>query len=106
MSFTAEVKEELARIDPVKACCTRAELSALVRVEGTLHLAGGGHVHLEIATETAPVARRIVKLLHGVYSLATEITVRRSMLHKSNNYLIVVPYQPGAYAGVGRFGYR
>lgn len=94
MSFTAEVKEELARIDSPKECCLRAELSALVRVEGTLHYTGAGRMRLEIATETAPVARKIVKLLHGVYGLKTEITVRRSVLHKSNNYLITVVTQP------------
>lgn len=94
MSFTAEVKEELARVEPRRECCPRAELSALLRVEGTLHYSGGGRMRLEIATETTPVARRIVKLLHGVYDLKTEITVRRSVLHKSNNYLITVIDQP------------
>lgn len=94
MSFTAEVKEELARIDNERPCCARAELSALVRVEGTLHYTGGQRFRLEIATETAPVARKVIKLLHSVYSLTTELTVRRSVLHKSNNYLITVVSQP------------
>lgn len=94
MSFTAEVKEELARVENVKPCCARAELSALIRVEGTLHYSGAGRMRLEIATETAPVARKVIKLLHSVYDLATELTVRRSVLHKSNNYLITVVSQP------------
>jgi hypothetical protein len=94
MSFTAEVKEELARVESAKPCCARAELSALVRVEGSLHYAGNNRFRLEIATETAPVARKVIKLLHGVYSLATELTVRRSVLHRSNNYLITVVAQP------------
>lgn len=94
MSFTAEVKEELARIENGKACCARAELSALIRVEGTLHYTGSGRMRLEIATETAPVARKVIKLLHSVFHLQTELTVRRSVLHKSNNYLITVVSQP------------
>ncbi len=94
MSFTAEVKEELARIEDAKPCCARAELSALIRVEGTLHYSGNDRVRLEVATETAPVARKLIKLLHGVYDLKTELTVRRSVLHKSNNYLITVVSQP------------
>ncbi|MCL4078875.1 DNA-binding protein WhiA [Coriobacteriia bacterium Es71-Z0120] len=94
MSFTAEVKEELSRVEGRRACCARAELSALVRVEGTLHLGGTGRLRLEIATETAPVARKTIKLLHSLYGLTTELTVRRSVLHKSNNYLITVPAQP------------
>lgn len=94
MSFTAEVKEELARIENRKPCCARAELSALIRVEGTLHYTGNERFRLEVATETAPVARKVIKLLHGIYSLKTELTVRRSVLHRSNNYLITVVSQP------------
>lgn len=94
MSFTAEVKDELSRVAPKRGCCPRAELSALVRVEGTLHFTGNERFRLEIATETAPVARKAIKLLHSLYDLSTELTVRRSVLHKSNNYLITVPAQP------------
>lgn len=107
MSFTAEVKEELARVENVKPCCARAELSALIRVEGTLHYTGGGRMRLEIATETAPVARKVIKLLHSVFELETELTVRRSVLHKSNNYLITVvsqPALPGALSELGILG--
>jgi DNA-binding protein WhiA len=94
VSFTAEVKDELSRIEPKKTCCLKAELAALVRIEGTLHITGPSRYRLEIATETAPVARTAIKLLHGIYGLKTELTVRRSVLHKTNNYLITVPGQP------------
>jgi hypothetical protein len=101
------VKEELARVEGRGACCPRAELSALVRVEGTMHYTGNERFRLEGATETAPVARKAVKLLHGVYNLTTELTVRRSVLHKSNNYLITVVSQPklaGALSDLGILG--
>ncbi|MRS11645.1 MAG: DNA-binding protein WhiA [Actinobacteria bacterium] len=104
MSFTAEVKEELARVENRKPCCARAELSALVRVEGTLHYTGSGRMRLEIATETAPVARKVIKLLRSVFDLTTELTVRRSVLHKSNNYLITVIDQPGLAGALSELG--
>ena len=105
MSFTAEVKEELSRVEPRRrACCAKAELAALVRVEGTLHITGHERYRLEIATETAPVARKAIKLLHGVYGLKTELTVRRSVLHKTNNYLITVPRQPKLAQALGDLG--
>lgn len=94
MSFTAEVKDELSRIEPKRRCCLKAELAALVRIEGTLYFSGPNRYRLEVATETAPVARAVIKLLHGIYGLKTELTVRRSVLHKTNNYLITVPTQP------------
>jgi len=94
VSFTAEVKDELSRIEPKRQCCLKAELAALVRIEGTLYFSGPNRYRLEVATETAPVARAVIKLLHGIYGLKTELTVRRSVLHKTNNYLITVPTQP------------
>jgi len=107
VSFTAEVKDELSRVEPSRGCCSRAQLAALVRIEGTLHFSGKDRYRLEIATETASVARTVIKLLHGVYDLKTELTVRRSVLHKTNNYLITVPSQaklPAALRELGILG--
>ena len=36
MSFTAEVKDELSRVEAPTAACELAQLSALVRICGTL----------------------------------------------------------------------
>ena len=94
MSFTAEVKDELARVLPECSHCGKATLAALVRIEGTLFVSGPGRYRVEIATDVPSVARLVIKLLHGIYQLRTELTVRRSVLHKTPNYLIEVPAQP------------
>lgn len=94
MSFTAEVKDELARVSPVCSHCEKATLAALVRIEGTLFFSGQGSYRIEIATDVPSVARLIIKMLHELYHLKTELTVRRSVLHKTPNYLIEVPSQP------------
>ena len=91
MSFTSDVREELARLEPECPDCRRAQLSALTRTSGRL----SQNYRLEISTETASVARNAVTLLHSVYGLRTESTIRRSVLHKTYNYLITVPPQPG-----------
>ncbi|MDO4590358.1 MAG: DNA-binding protein WhiA [Slackia sp.] len=95
MSFTADVKDELTRVEGVCSHCDKATLAALVRIEGTLFFSGPGRYRLEIATEISSVARLVIKSLHRIYALKTELTVRRSVLHKTPNYLIVVPFQPG-----------
>lgn len=95
MSFTAEVKDELSRVKPVCTNCDKAELAALVRICGTLIVAGKNTYRLEVSTETGAVARMFIKLVHKVYDLKTELTVRRSVLHRSHNYLIVLPVQDG-----------
>lgn len=92
MSFTAEVKDELSRVEPTCSKCDKAELAALIRLQGTLSI-NSGHMRLEVVTETASVARTAIRLLHGVYRLHTELTVRRSVLHKTHNYLVTVPPQ-------------
>ena len=94
MSFNSDVKEELTRVEPVCSHCSRALLAALVRIEGTLFLSGKGRYRLEVATDSASVARLVITLIHEVYSLKTELTVRRSVLHKTPNYLIDIPMQP------------
>ncbi|MBR2836014.1 MAG: DNA-binding protein WhiA [Coriobacteriales bacterium] len=92
MSFTAEVKDELSRVEGDLAC-DMVELSAIMRVCGSLSFSGK-RFRVSLATETGAVARTLIKLLHNVYNLTTELTIRRSVLHKTRNYLIVVPEQP------------
>ncbi len=93
MSFTTDVKDELAHVAPTCSHCDRATLAALVRVEGTLFLSGPGSYRVEIATDSASVGRLVIKLLHALYGLKTELTIRRSVLHKTPNYLIEIPTQ-------------
>lgn len=95
MSFTSQVKEEMARVEPICSHCDKAALAALVRIEGTLFMSGRGRYRIEIASDSPSVARLSIKLLHGLYSLQTNLTMRRSVLHKTPNYLIDVPTQPG-----------
>ena len=70
------------------------DAGALVRIEGTLFFSGQGKYRIEIATDVPSVARLIIKLLHELYHLETNLTVRRSVLHKTPNYLIEAPSQP------------
>ena len=69
MSLSEDVRSELAAIEPRKACCRLAELSALVRGAGTVHLRGRGAVGVHLEVSSNAVARRAVALLH-----ATRIT--------------------------------
>ncbi len=94
MSFSTEVKDELSRVPPLCSHCEKATLAALLRIEGTLFFSGQGKYRVEIAIDIPSVARLAIKLLHELYSLKTKLTVRRSVLHKTPNYLIEVPTQP------------
>lgn len=104
MSFTTEVKDELSRVEPTCRHCDKATLSALMRIEGTLFVSGPERYRIEVATDSASVGRLIIKLIHGMYNLKTELTVRRSVLHKTPNYLIELPTQPGLAQALADMG--
>ena len=93
MSFTSDVKDELSRVPPTCTHCEKATLAALMRIEGTLFLSGSSRYRMEIATDVGNVARLLLKLLHSRYHLKTNLTIRRSVLHKTPNYLIDLPAQ-------------
>ena len=95
MSFNSDVKDELSRFEPTCSHCERALLAALIRIEGTLLISGKGNYRLEVVTDAPSVARLSWRLLHETYGLRTELTTRRSVLHKTPNYLIDVPAQQG-----------
>ena len=104
MSFTAEVKDELSRVDAPTRAAELAQLSALVRICGTLSFRGSGRYSIRVATETGAVARTVIKLTHKLFDLETSLTVRRSVLHKTRNYLIEIPEQEGLDEDLVRLG--
>ena len=75
MSFAAETKNELARIEPEKKCCMLAEIAGFLRVSGSLRLAGGGKFKIVITTENPAVARHYKKLIKEYFQVDTELEV-------------------------------
>jgi cell division protein WhiA len=86
MSLSEDVREELAAIEPRKACCRLAELSALVRSAGSVHLRGGGRIALHLELSSGPVARRAFTLLRS-YGVPCEIrTYKRRAFEQGTRY--------------------
>jgi len=94
MSFSTQIKNELARIYPNGKCCRMAELSALLKLDGSFHILGKGKFAIHASTENAAVARKIVKLTSELFDLKHEVLIRRSVLRKNNNYVVYIPSQP------------
>jgi DNA-binding protein WhiA len=74
MALTSEVKDELARIDVAKNSVRVAELSAILRFAGGLHLVAG-KIAIEVDLDTAQLARRVKKDLTEVFGIDSEISV-------------------------------
>ena len=86
MSLSEDVRGELAAIEPRKPCCRLAELSALVRGAGSVHLRGGGRIGLHVEVASGAVARRAFSLLRS-YGVPCEIrTYRRRAFERSTRF--------------------
>ncbi len=92
MSFAALTKKELTQIEG-SPCCAKAELSALIRMNGTIQF-GNGRFVLDISTENAAIARKIYTLLKEHFKAHAELLVRKKMRLKKNNvYIVRIPAQ-------------
>src|ERR1700755_251386 len=66
MAMTAAVKDELSRVDVPKPCCRRAEMAALLRFAGGLHIVSG-RVVVEAELHSGAGARRLRREIADVY---------------------------------------
>ncbi|MEH7350016.1 DNA-binding protein WhiA [Gottfriedia acidiceleris] len=87
MSFASETKKELTTIE-IKDCCSKSELSSLIRMNGSLSIANRQFI-VDVVTENAAIARRIYVLIKRVYDVDVELLVRKKMRLKKNNVYIV-----------------
>ncbi|MCR6095149.1 DNA-binding protein WhiA [Salipaludibacillus agaradhaerens] len=87
MSFASMTKKELTQMD-VKDCCSKAELAALIRMNGAISIRNM-QITLDIQTENAAIARRIYTLLKNHFPVHVELLVRKKMRLKKNNVYVV-----------------
>lgn len=93
MSFSAQTKGELARLVEPKTCCKTAELSALLRMDGSIQISGR-RIYINITNENAAVARKIFSMVRQIFGVQTEVLVqKKNKLKKNNIYLVRVPPQ-------------
>lgn len=86
-SFAAMTKKELTQMD-ADECCAKAELAALIRMNGSISFSNKQLV-LDILTENAAIARRIYTLIKKSFTVHIELLVRKKMRLKKNNVYLV-----------------
>lgn len=97
MSFSAEAKNELARILPEDKDCSLCELSALIKLSGSIQIVGYKKLNIKVITELNSIARKIFKLLKQNFDINTTISVNKNqMLKRNNSYVLVVKSEMGA----------
>lgn len=86
MSFASETKKELTQVE-ADDHCMKAEVSALIRMNGSLSFANK-QLSLDVQTENAAIARRLYTIMKKLYSYNVELLVRKKMRLKKNNVYI------------------
>ena len=90
MALTSDVKDELARIEVNKSSNRVAELSAILRFAGGLHLISG-RVVIEVEVDAASIARRVRKDLMEVLGIESELAViAPSGIRRTSRYQVRV----------------
>ena len=90
MAMTAAVKDELAHLEVTKPCCRKAEVSAMLRFAGGLHIVGG-RIVVEAEVDNGATARRLRKDIAEVYGHPSEVAVvAPGGLRKGSRYVVRV----------------
>lgn len=91
MSFSSEVKAELAANISTSRHCQLAELAAFFCFLGRVEESENGGLRLGLQTENAAVQRKCFTLLKKTFNIVTDVSIRRnSYLKKNRTYSVVV----------------
>ncbi|MGY4721206.1 DNA-binding protein WhiA [Naumannella cuiyingiana] len=90
MAMTQQVKAELATVEITRPTTRRAELTAMLRFAGGLHLAGG-RIVIEAELDTGAAARRLSRTIADLFGHQTDlVVVNGSGLRRGNRYVVRV----------------
>lgn len=90
MALTADVKDELARVEVGKTTVRAAELATILRFSGGLHMISG-RIAVESELDSVQLAKRVRKDLAELYGVRSEVSViSASGLRRTNHYLVRV----------------
>ena len=90
MSFSSDVKDEIARILIANTCCLNAEISALLRMGGSVVIKNYT-MGVDFSTENAALARRVLQFVKTNFKLPIEVmAVRSKKLRKKNRYTVKI----------------
>lgn len=98
MALTAEVKDELARVEIAKKIVRQAELATILRFNGGLHLISG-RIVIEVELDSSQIARRVSNDLADLYGIKTELLViSAGGIRRNSKYQVRVTDQGEALA--------
>ncbi|GGR25071.1 MULTISPECIES: DNA-binding protein WhiA [Agromyces] len=90
MALTADVKEELARVEVAKTSVRAAELATILRFAGGLHIISG-RIAIEAELDSPTLVRRVTRDLAELYGVRPDVSVSAAGgVRRGNQYLVRV----------------
>ncbi|HHX59304.1 MAG TPA: DNA-binding protein WhiA [Epulopiscium sp.] len=89
MSFSGDVKQELARHISEARHCMIAEIAALIQMAGEINISEASRVSIKFQIENAAVARKYFTLIKKTFRINTEVSLRRNTTLKKNQIYIL-----------------
>lgn len=91
LSFSSQVKNELARQIENSRHCRIAEIAALINMCGEILIHEEQKISIKFQTENAAVARKYFTLLKKTFNINTEVLIRKNtQLKKNQTYFLFV----------------
>ncbi|MGL4450906.1 MAG: DNA-binding protein WhiA [Sarcina sp.] len=95
MSFSSKVKGEICRYNDISKEEALSEITAIMKVSGTLAFSGKG-LKFRITTENPASARLAFSILKEYFSIHAKLMVKKSnSLKKNNIYMVVIDEEMG-----------
>ncbi len=87
MSFASDTKSELISVH-LDQCCQLSQLSALLRINGDIHISGDG-LFVEFRTTNLKLARQVVSMIVKLYDVEVDVVSKKQRkLNKHDIYLV------------------
>jgi DNA-binding protein WhiA len=96
MTFSNDVRNELARIIPEKSCCQKAELSAMLTFRADIVERNNGERYLVTLSESATPATKVYKLLKESYGLSSAVRIQEKRRFKKRRIYVVETRMPNS----------
>ncbi|MDD2216212.1 MAG: DNA-binding protein WhiA [Eubacteriales bacterium] len=91
MSFSSDVKNELARFETDKKCCMLAEIAGFIRMCGSIILSGSGRLDLKLTTENPAIARLFLKRIKSYFGVGAELQIgQNTLLKRGHVYEMII----------------
>ncbi|MCC8141941.1 MAG: DNA-binding protein WhiA [Lachnospiraceae bacterium] len=89
MSFSGDVKNELARLLPDEYHCLLAEIAAILRFAGTVE-GGPQQGIILVETENVVLAKKYLRLIKKAFDISVDLTIHKGASGKTNVYRILL----------------